>query len=459
MRVRAMSIVLGLLLAPMAHGQVWGELDDAPAKKPSSGDAQGPQPKLVVEKDKIDLGEVKEGETVDAVFVLENKGDADLKIENVRTSCGCTTVKLTDQEKIIAPGGKQKVTARFNTKGRPGKQSKTVTVVSNDPEQANLKLTLTADVLTLVNVVPSTLILNNVRRGEVAPRALDVLAGSEEGEIEIVSLEVPGDILSYTTEPVDGKGRRGHRLRFRVDPDASIGVVATSAKLKVRVGDKTEVKQIRVQGTIIGDLAIRPASINLPKASVRGIQLRPVTIESVARKPFQVFGASAGPSFETTVTPDKKNTEYTVLLKIAEGAPDGPCGVFLEVRTDSVEQPVIRVPVYANIASRLEIEPPDVLLKPDGSPEGKARRVLLSTPTGAAFTILGVECDQNFIEVSPVESARERPDRRVLRVALSDGVDPGSDSATIVLRTDVPGAERVELPVTVIAGGSPKPAS
>ena len=104
----------------------------------------GPQPKLVVKKPSLDLGEAKEGAVVDAVFVLENRGDADLKIDNIRASCGCTTVKLTEEEKTIPPGGAQKLVAKFNTKGRAGPQTKTVQVFTNDPEQPQMTLRFTA---------------------------------------------------------------------------------------------------------------------------------------------------------------------------------------------------------------------------------------------------------------------------------------------------------------------------
>ena len=449
MQLPSLSIVASLLLVPVACGQAPEAPDDTPAGKP----------KLVVEKQTVDLGSVKEDAKVDAVFLLENTGDANLVIERVRTSCGCTTVKLSEEEKTIPAGGKQAVTARFNTKGRSGKQKKYVTITSNDPEQPTLKLTLTAEVLTLAQVTPTALKIGEVRRGELVSKTVVVLPGVEGAKAEIVSLEVPGDVLSCTAEPFEQKGRQGKRLWFRVDPDAKLGRLTTAATLKVRVGTETQEKRISIRGEIVGDLAVHPTSVHLDKASARGIQLRPVMVSSVSGDPFKVFGASAGACLETTVKPIKSNTEYAILLRLAEEAPDGPCGAFLEVRTDSVMQPLVRVAVYVNVAPRLSVDPPIVLLKSGGSPDEGARRVLLGTPTGSDFSIVGVDCDRDFIDVATVETQGERPGKRVLRVALNDLVKPGTHSATVVLETDVAGAERVEIPVTVMVPGSSQSAS
>jgi hypothetical protein len=318
---------------------------------------------------------------------------------------------------------------------------------------------LKAEVLTLAQVTPRALDFRKVRRGELLPKALDVLSGAEGGKAEIVSLEVSGHELSYTVEPLEHKGRQGHRVHFRVDPDAKLGRLTAAATLKVRVGQETQTTRVGIRGEIVGDLTVHPTSVHVAKASARGIQLRPVMLSSVSGEPFKVLGVSAGRCLETTVKPIKSNTEYGILLRLAEEAPDGPCGTFLEVRTDSVVQPLVRVAVYVNVAPRLSVDPPIVLLKGGGAPDEEARRVLLGTPTGSDFSILGVNCDGDFIEVTPVESQHGRVGQRVLRVALNDRVKAGTHSATILLETDVAGAEKVEIPVTVIVADGSQSAS
>jgi hypothetical protein len=76
-----------------------------------------------------DFGKVAEGEIVAYVFAFENKGTSDLVISSVTTTCGCTVPKY--ETKPIPPGKNGTIEVAFNTSGRSGMQTKTITVKSN----------------------------------------------------------------------------------------------------------------------------------------------------------------------------------------------------------------------------------------------------------------------------------------------------------------------------------------
>ena len=76
-----------------------------------------------------DFGKISEGEKVACVFSFENTGSGDLVIASATTSCGCTVPKF-DKEPI-SPGGKGTMEVVFDTSGRSGIQTKTITVRSN----------------------------------------------------------------------------------------------------------------------------------------------------------------------------------------------------------------------------------------------------------------------------------------------------------------------------------------
>ena len=91
-----------------------------------------------------DFGEIKEGEILTLAYVVSNTGKADLFLQKVTPSCGCTTPKY--DQKPIRPGKKGEIEVTFNTKGRPGKQRKTVMVTTNT-EPPNTVLTFTCEVI------------------------------------------------------------------------------------------------------------------------------------------------------------------------------------------------------------------------------------------------------------------------------------------------------------------------
>jgi hypothetical protein len=65
-----------------------------------------------------------------AKYKFTNTGTQPIKIENVRTSCGCTTAVLKKTE--YAPGESGEIESRFTFSGRTGRQEKAIMVQTSD---------------------------------------------------------------------------------------------------------------------------------------------------------------------------------------------------------------------------------------------------------------------------------------------------------------------------------------
>jgi len=88
------------------------------------------QPKIVFDKTQHDFGKVNEGDGVASYdFVFKNTGSAPLVIQDVRTTCGCTTPEWTKQP--VRHGDTGFIRVSYDVKGRPGAIDKTITVFSN----------------------------------------------------------------------------------------------------------------------------------------------------------------------------------------------------------------------------------------------------------------------------------------------------------------------------------------
>lgn len=75
------------------------------------------------------FGTVNEGDVVETSFVVTNTGKSNLVIMDAQVTCGCT-VPVWPRE-AIAPGASAEVQVRFNTNGKPNKQTKSVTLITN----------------------------------------------------------------------------------------------------------------------------------------------------------------------------------------------------------------------------------------------------------------------------------------------------------------------------------------
>jgi len=113
-------------------------------KAEPSAEEMATAPSIEFEKTAYDGGKAIEGEKITYAYKFTNTGKSDLKIESVKASCGCTASAPKDE--IISPGQASEIVATFNSQGRIGKQSKSITVRTNDPEQPVVKLYLTVEV-------------------------------------------------------------------------------------------------------------------------------------------------------------------------------------------------------------------------------------------------------------------------------------------------------------------------
>jgi uncharacterized cupredoxin-like copper-binding protein len=100
---------------------------------------------LFLPENQFNFGKVKEGTTVSHTFELVNKGSDVLEIKDVRTSCGCTAALVSSS--TLKPGEKGTLKVDLDTKGRQGKMSRTISIVSNDSEQSTKVITIYAEVL------------------------------------------------------------------------------------------------------------------------------------------------------------------------------------------------------------------------------------------------------------------------------------------------------------------------
>lgn len=101
--------------------------------------------RIQFEKTEHDFGKIIQGEQVGWYFNFTNTGDGPLIIKRASASCGCTVPEY-DKEPV-APGENGRLKVVYDSRGRSGKDFKTVTVETN-AENRIVKLNLKAEVLT-----------------------------------------------------------------------------------------------------------------------------------------------------------------------------------------------------------------------------------------------------------------------------------------------------------------------
>ena len=101
-------------------------------KSPLTADktsAKVAMPKIAIDQDFFDFGEMNQNESVSIEFRLKNIGNAPLLIRSAKASCGCTVPEWPRE--VVAVGEDAIIKVLFNSGNRKGKQNKTVTLITN----------------------------------------------------------------------------------------------------------------------------------------------------------------------------------------------------------------------------------------------------------------------------------------------------------------------------------------
>lgn len=432
---------------------VHAQIPPPPEKQPGKAASM---PRLFVEKRIHEIGNILEGETAEVAWKLENRGTANLVIDRASAACGCTVVKLRDEDKIVPPGKALDLNVAFNSTGRFGEQNKEVVVFSNDPTEPELKLAFRANVDQLFHSDPATVVnLRVLRRGETVQKPLELMPASGKGDLTITALDVAGGgSFDAKAELLEKKGAKGSKVSFSILESAPLGPVSGTVNVKFRVGDREREKLYSVRGEVVGDLTWLPKVVDATRQpSLAGSSLAPVTVTSTDQRPFKIIEATGGPLLKVSFGPGqnpKPGIEYSVQVGINENAAPGPFGTSLRIVTDSLDQPVVEVPVFGIVAPRVEVEPTTVLLRQDGTPTGTQRRLRIKTADASDLMINSVESDSPAVGVTMDRQATAKYTHLAyLEVRLTGTLPSGTHHTKIRVATSVAGAEMMEIPVRI----------
>jgi hypothetical protein len=107
--------------------------------------SQSEAPEISVSPLQHDFGYVIQGTATSYTCIIFNKGTDTLNITDVRPSCGCTRVLLSDE--YILPNDSTSLRVTFNSNGFSGQVQKSVYILSNDPKNQSIEIKYVADVV------------------------------------------------------------------------------------------------------------------------------------------------------------------------------------------------------------------------------------------------------------------------------------------------------------------------
>ena len=351
--VLTLSIAVGLLLSCLGcDGPTSGPVAVAQSEpsNPDSTAAGAPAtgaPHIVFAEPVYEFGKVEQGEQVTHMFRFTNQGEQELRIESVKTSCGCTAAVIS--EEVIPPGKEGTISATFDTTHFSGEKAKGISVYSNDPLQPVATLTLQGEITIEVAAEPAQLYLGRLRRGEEVTRSVDVLYDAQK-PIDIVKIENSHPSISVYPEDLTTEDKKGKKLVVTLKKDAPLGrlndriVVTTTSQ-------KKPVLEIPVFGSIEGDVVILPPQVSFGVVRKGETKTQEISIKNRGTKPVQVVRIqNSAANVVAELAPVKEGEEYRLTLKTKGESQPGRIQGEVQVFTDHPEEKMLTIPLYGIIA-------------------------------------------------------------------------------------------------------------
>ncbi len=294
-------------------------------------------PQLACDAPVYDFGELENTRSVDHEFILRNEGAETLEIIRVHSGCGCTVAKPNDMK--IRPGGETAIRVRFSLKGRTGRQAQKVTVISDDPFNPRLDLTLTGEALSAITVNPERLFWGNIHKDEPHEQVV-AIKFHRDLPVSVKSAVIQDPMFSVETKVVsDGES---YEVVIKTAPDPAPGPFDCALRVETDARSAPDIV-VPMSGRVVGDVYAVPHEIILDSRSV-DLASRFIIVRSARNLPFKVLEVeSPDESIEVSVRQSGASRYMVDLKKVA--ARPGLDGAVVRIITDCETDPEILVPI------------------------------------------------------------------------------------------------------------------
>jgi ankyrin repeat protein len=206
---------------------------------------------IVVEPDRLDLGEIPTNDAKTGTVTLTNTGEEPRAVVDCRRSCGCTSTNCP-KGKVLQPGESVDVEIRLNGGTTATRLSKNVTFVISDSHPP-VQLPVVAEAISFVVVEPAQLDPDSNPEGTFKLRSID-------DQPFTVKSVFPSVIEEFDTEP-----KNEHELTLPWDRWREYG--QQQRLLFTLDHPKCSRVEARIPASAIDPTVARPPTINVPPIS------------------------------------------------------------------------------------------------------------------------------------------------------------------------------------------------
>ena len=289
-----------------------------------------------------DFGQVFGEAEVEHIFTFVNRGKDVLEITDVQSSCYCTTGFLSDTQ--IPPGGLGRIKVAFKAPPTSGVVNEVVKLTTNHPQISTFELTVKATVITPFETIPARLLLGRISPGSFAGRHL-LLRQSLEHKVKIVDIKPSSKYIVAEPEPPTENGNV--RVLITVGTGMPVGTFLERLQIDFVYDSRQYASIVPISGEILGDVAFSPKQLFLGIVKPSQVPRKRVQLSRLRGEQLEISAVHTDSKYiDAKLKTVEVGDRYEVLLSIASEAPEGDLTDTLTVRTNSKNQPELKIPIY-----------------------------------------------------------------------------------------------------------------
>jgi hypothetical protein len=264
-------------------------------------------PKIVVENDVHDFGDINPNTKQKCQFHFSNQGLGVLEIEKIQSTCGCTVPEL--KKKTYLPDESGTIDVTYSPGQRSGRVSKHLYILSNDKQNSRAQLTIKANVVRKISYTPQRFKLRldeeNTGVGDITIKSLDDKA------FAISKVQIKPDCMSIDYDPVTEANE------FVLTPHVDMEKIkdVKSGTITIYITHPSE-KTITIPFNLLPPFTSDPATLIALKASPGKPIRKTLYILSSYDEDFEIESITPGNDAIKVISEEHQADKYVIIVDI-----------------------------------------------------------------------------------------------------------------------------------------------
>ncbi len=266
-------------------------------------------PRIKFAETGFNFGEADQKVSIEHIYKFQNIGTGPLLIKNVRSTCGCTVPKWPKEP--IPPGGTGEIKVIFRTGTYLNKVKKTIHVITNDPLNEDIPVTIAGFVRAYIVVRPTNLNFGKIPFAYPYKRKIRIFPD----RAEVVKVRrvygINDSFFNFVQKDFVEKGRKGIELEVSIKGNY-IGRV--NGKIVVELDDEKMPKiTVPVSADIKSDINVNRSNITI-RQKRKEFRAQMLLVYS-DKEQFSIKSAKAKNSnIKVKVSELKKGSRYGIIV-------------------------------------------------------------------------------------------------------------------------------------------------